>query len=210
MWLRTRVRILRAKQPMQTRLAFTAELWGDAAVVCRAIENRAGPVVDPEFGLFDSWTHANSFAARLNEGLDLDPVEARQIITSSMLATTSLLRLFLSSATDLASGHAPVLIAANTIQVKLVLAELRLALTFCRLALKENASHRTGRMLRNARNALYTAMNSLCRLNFRSCELEEISAKVEMLEAALQDFPPGQLGLYRNPGRDSQEIVFGR
>jgi len=73
------------KQIIQSRLAFTAEFWGDAAVVCRAIENRAGLVVYPEFGLFDTWTHANAFAAKLNEGLELDPVEARQIITSSML-----------------------------------------------------------------------------------------------------------------------------
>jgi hypothetical protein len=183
---------------MQGRLAFTAEFWGGAAVVCRAIENRAGPVVDPEFGLFDTWTHANAFAAKLNEGLELDPLEARQIITSSMLATTSLMRLFLSSASQQVASEAPVLLAANAIQVRLVLSELGLALTFCHLARGEKPGCRTGRMLRNARNALYTAMNSLCRLNFRSCELEEISAKVAMLESALQEFTPGQLTLYRN------------
>jgi hypothetical protein len=183
---------------MQSRLAFTAELWGDEAVVCRAIENRAGPVVDPEFGVFETWTHANAFATKLNQGLEIDPVEARQIITSSMLATTSLIRAFLSSASDLSTGDAPVLVAANTVQVELVLAELRLALTFCRLAREVKPGRRTGRMLRNARNALYTAMNSLCRLQFRSCELEEILAKVEMLEAALQEFPPEQLNVYRH------------
>ena len=52
------------------------------------------------------------------------------------------------------------------------------------------SGRQTGRILRNARNALYTGLNSVCRLQFRSCELEEISANVELLEAALQEFVP--------------------
>jgi hypothetical protein len=68
------------------------------AVVCRAIEDCAGPILDPEFGLFDSWTHAHAFAAKLNEGLELDPVGARQIITSALPASASLIRFFIRSA----------------------------------------------------------------------------------------------------------------
>ena len=72
-------------------MAFTAERWGNAAVVCRAMENRPGLVVDPQFGLFETWTHAHVFALRLNEGLDIDPREARQIVTSSVLAMACVL-----------------------------------------------------------------------------------------------------------------------
>jgi hypothetical protein len=186
---------------VQNRLAFTAEFWGDAAVVCRAIENRAGLVVYPEFGLFDTWTHANAFAAKLNEGLELDPLEARQIITSCVLATPSLLRLFLSS--ELATSEAPVLQAASALQGRLMLAELELALTFCRIARRGEPDRHTAKLIRNARNALYAGRNSLFRLHLRPRELEQITAKAEMLEAALRDFPSLDLSPYRNSHRDS-------
>src|ERR1700680_292137 len=74
----------------QRKLAFTARIWGDGAVVCRAEEGRPGPVVDQEFGQFDTWTHANAFANELNQGLELDPAEVQQIITDSILRTDEL------------------------------------------------------------------------------------------------------------------------
>jgi hypothetical protein len=70
----------------QSRLAFTAECWGTHAVVCRATENRPGPVAEKQFGVFESWTHAMAFARELNRGLHIDPVEVRQILTSAYLA----------------------------------------------------------------------------------------------------------------------------
>jgi len=72
---------------MQERLAFTANFLGDAAVVCRAIEDRPGPIADLAFGRFETWTQAQAFARRLNEDLKLDPGEARQIVTSAILCT---------------------------------------------------------------------------------------------------------------------------
>lgn len=77
---------------MQDRFAFTAAYWGEAAVVCRADEDRPGPIVDRKFGQFATWTQAHSFATRLNEGLNIPPVEARQIVTSSILCTNELFR----------------------------------------------------------------------------------------------------------------------
>ncbi len=77
---------------MPERFAFTAQYWGDAAVVCRVTEDRPGPVVDQEFGLFETWTQAHSFATRLNEGLEIHPIDARQIVTSSILCASELLR----------------------------------------------------------------------------------------------------------------------
>src|SRR5262249_5990013 len=117
---------------MQGRIAFTAGLWGDAAVVCRAVEGQPGPDVDPQFGVFDTWTHANDFAANLNHGLDVDPLEARQIVTSAILARAHLLQA--TGCLDIVCTDAPVLIVANALQVRLLLAHLVLALTFCRLA----------------------------------------------------------------------------
>ncbi|HEY6269778.1 MAG TPA: hypothetical protein VIX11_15875 [Candidatus Acidoferrum sp.] len=77
---------------MQERIAFTAKYWGDKAVVCRSSEDCPGPAVDQEFGEFETWTQANAFAGRLNEGLEIPPAEAEQIITSSILRTSGLLR----------------------------------------------------------------------------------------------------------------------
>jgi len=82
----------RTARLMKERLAFTATFLGDAAVVCRAIEDRPGPIADPAFGRFETWTQAQAFARRLNEDLKLDPVEARQIVTSSILCTNEVWR----------------------------------------------------------------------------------------------------------------------
>jgi hypothetical protein len=68
-----------------TRLAFAAEFWGDKAVICRVIEGRAGLVVDPQFGLFSTWTEANEFARRLNDKLGLTASDSHQIVTDAIL-----------------------------------------------------------------------------------------------------------------------------
>jgi hypothetical protein len=77
---------------MQDRFAFTASYWGKGAVVCRAIEDRPWPVVELEFGEFETWTQANFFATRLNEELDIHHAEAERIITSAFLCTSEALR----------------------------------------------------------------------------------------------------------------------
>lgn len=77
---------------MDARFAFTAQFWGDRAVVCRAVEDRPGPVVEQQFGEFKTWTQAHACASKLNEGLNLDPLEARQIVTSSLLATACIVQ----------------------------------------------------------------------------------------------------------------------
>jgi hypothetical protein len=54
-------------------------------------EDSPGPIVDQQFGLFETWTQANAFAAKLNEGLDVTQIEVIQIVSSSLLATASVL-----------------------------------------------------------------------------------------------------------------------
>lgn len=82
---------------MDARFAFTAQYWGDGAVICRAIEDRPGPLVEQQFGEFPTWTQAQNFASKLNEGLDLAPEEARQIVTNSLLAAACVIQEALSS-----------------------------------------------------------------------------------------------------------------
>src|SRR5690348_14451648 len=124
---------------MQRRFAFTAEYWGDAAVVCRATEDRPGPSVQQEFGKFATWTQANAFATRLNEGLEIDPAEADRILTGSILDASEILRAADSPAHTCDRLRWP--IAGNRLRVEFMLAKLDLAVTFCRIARSGPSQH---------------------------------------------------------------------
>lgn len=101
-------------------------------MVCRALEDRPGPVVEQQFGKFPSWTQAHAFATKLNEGLDLDPLTVRQIVTSSLLAAARVVQEGLDSTSSWAGS--PVRAAAHAAQFRFILSELALALTVCRSA----------------------------------------------------------------------------
>jgi hypothetical protein len=174
---------------MRERFAFTAQYWGDAAVVCRAVEGRLGPIVDQEFGEFATWTQANAFATRLNEGLEINPAEAGQIITSAILRTSELLR-----AADYPEFTCEALrraAAGRAIRVQFVLAELQLAVTFCRIV-RSKASENTERLLRNARNAFFSAVRYVQCTELAPCDVEAITARLVRLQEALQESPRQQ------------------
>jgi hypothetical protein len=168
---------------MQGRFAFTAKYWGDAAVVCRAVVERPGPVVEQEFAQFDSWTQANQFAARLNEGLEVHPTEAKQIVTSSILRSSELLRQ--SDSPDQPRGP----VAKRSLHVQFILAELDLAAAFCRLVPCKPRQH-TERMLRNARKALFNAMHYVAHSELAGCDLQEITARLQGLHSAFGGSAP--------------------
>jgi hypothetical protein len=169
---------------MQGRLAFTAKYWGDKAVVCRSSEDRPGPVVDQEFGEFETWTQANAFAARLNEGLEISPSEAEQIITSSILCTSELLRACVPA--DCAGGVLRGPVAGKSLRVQFMLTELELAVTFCRIVRSKPSQH-TKRLLRNARNALFNAMHYVVHSELADSDLQEITTRLKSLQAALEE-----------------------
>jgi hypothetical protein len=169
---------------MQNRLAFTAKYWGEKAVVCHSSEDRPGPVVDQEFGEFETWTQANNFAARLNEGLDTPPAEAEQIITSSILRTSELM--YEASLPEGAAGVRRGPVTGRALRLQFMLAELELAVTFCRIV-RSKPGENTNRLLRNARNALFDAMHFVCRSELAASELEAITGKLARLHAALEE-----------------------
>jgi len=182
---------------MHCRLAFTAEFWGDAAVLCRALEDRPGPIVDQQFGEFETWTQASAYAAKLNEGLELDPCEARQIVTSAALARDVLLNG--SSSWNEGCTRSCCVVASREMQAKFLLAELDLALTFCRLV-QENSAFRTERLIRNARNALFDGFHFISTHALFGAEFQELTAKLEVLELAL-------VNLLRNEDHVSGEVL---
>lgn len=174
---------------MQERLAFTASFWGQAAVVCRAVDGRPGPLVDQEFGPFETWTQANAFATRLNEGLDLDSTEAQQIVISSILRSIDPLH---AAVVQECSGDSwPRRAAGKPVRMQFILAELELAVTFCRI-IRSRPSPHTARMLRNARNALFNAMDYVFHSELTGRDLEEITAGCQRLQTAMQESLPQQ------------------
>jgi hypothetical protein len=170
---------------MEPRFAFTAQYWGIGGVVCRAVEDRPGPIVEQQFGQFPTWTQANACAGRLNEGLGLDLCDVRQIVTSSFLATACVLQAAL--ATDRSWINSPVRHATRAAHLGFLLAELSLALTFCR-SVRQMASHNTRRLLRNTQNAVVHARQFIALFDGDARELEDVSASLAALGAALQ--PP--------------------
>jgi hypothetical protein len=166
---------------MEPRFAFTAKFWGNDAVVCRAVEDRPGPVVEQQFGQFPTWTQANSCASKLNEGLGLDPLDVRQIVTSSFLATACVLQATITSLQPPSSIRA----AAQAAQLRFLAGELSLALTFCRSAslVPGPARHRA---LLNARKALEHSRQFMSLFDGDLHELKAIASRTDALYAALQ------------------------
>ena len=168
----------------EERFAFTAKYWGQHAVVCRAVEDRPGPIVVQEFGEFDSWTQANSFARRLNEGLDLDPIEANRIVTCSELRTNELMQTI--ECMEGVLGRPRTRSTDKFLRVQCAIAELELALTFCRLVTR-NPGRGTERLLRNARRALFNAMHSVLHSELAEADVELITDRMGRLAEALRE-----------------------
>jgi hypothetical protein len=171
---------------MPERFAFTAKYWGHAAVVCRAGEDRSGPVVEQQFGEFETWTQARMFAARLNEGLEIQPGEVQQIVTSAILHTNDVLGEI--DVPERARNRGCALEIARSVRVRFLLAELDLAVTFCRIVRTKPSRH-TERLLRNARNALFNAMHYVLHSEPPERELLEFSVRLQNLQAALESTP---------------------
>lgn len=168
---------------MEARFAFAAQPWGDRAVICRAVEDRPGPVIEQQFGQFNTWTQAQNFAAKLNEGLDLDTLEVRQIVTSSLLATACVIQEALNS--ELLRSETPHIAEIRASQLRSVLAELNLALNFCHSAHALSRSPML-RALLTARNALKRSVDFLMKFRGDDALMEEVVSRAAALDASLQ------------------------
>jgi hypothetical protein len=176
---------------MPERFAFTAKYWGRRAVICRADEDRPGPVVVQEFGQFESWTRAKLFARRLNEGLDIDPVEANRIVIGSELRANELMNAVQS--TEAVSDERNSQNTEKFLRAQFALAELELGLTFCRLV-ASNPNRPSERLLRNARNALFNAMHSVVYSELADSHVRLITARMKSLAEALELVGPQHEG----------------
>lgn len=166
------------------RMAFAAEFWDDRAVVCRAMENATGCAVVQEFGLFDSWTEANFFAAKLNEGLGLSADEARVVVTDALLASAELLKVAAHAAP--CPTLSPVLARAHFAQMEFLRCSLLLARTFCHLARCQKVEEQSARLFQNAWSAAEQAVAYLIELPMTRAEAENILVQIEVLKGDLR------------------------
>ncbi|HYT20210.1 MAG TPA: hypothetical protein VEW05_08270 [Candidatus Polarisedimenticolia bacterium] len=127
------------------------------------------------------------FATRLNEGLEIDPTEADQIITSSILGANEVLRV--ATLPSRARDGFCWRIAGSSLRVEFMLAKLDLAVTFCRIA-RCGPSQHANRLLRDARNALFDGMHFVCRSKLAPCDLEAITERLEKLQTAFEESSP--------------------
>src|SRR6516164_542227 len=83
--------IVLARNNRESASTFTAILSGKEGVVAKAVVGLPGLASDPQFATFPSYTQANEFAQRLNEGLGLTPSQARTIVTDVMVKAQALI-----------------------------------------------------------------------------------------------------------------------
>ena len=164
----------------ENRLAFTAAYWGQQAVVCRALENRPGPAVDQEFGEFRTWTEANSFARKLNEGLDLTPEDTLQIVNSALLASP---RWGFDLPNRVAAWNfSPIAAEAERLCWETMQIRLDLALTFCKVLRRRKQGIRSVKTIHQTRRAIDNAIKLLLQSQRDAPQLTRAWSKVHSLQ----------------------------
>ena len=168
------------------QVAFTAILSGREGVVARAVVGLPGLASDPQFATFPSFSQANEFAQRLNEGLGLTPSQARAIVTD-VLATAQALISECDSLVQMArelrlrSRH-----RYQYPELESVLTQLEVGVTFCNTACIRR-DVRKERLIQNASNALCNAVSAMRRFEFTMDGVEQIKAGMDVLENALEE-----------------------
>jgi hypothetical protein len=71
------------------RSAFAAVRTNDGAFVARVLEGTSGVWPQKEYGRFETWTQAQSFATILNQRYGIDVMEAQHIVVSASLAAAT-------------------------------------------------------------------------------------------------------------------------
>jgi hypothetical protein len=168
----------------RVRLAFTAERWGSGAVVCRAIENRPGLAVQQEFGEFPTWSEAQVFADKLNEGLELTWEEARQIVIGAGLAVRR--GTFVARKKKSVWSLAPVLVEAERLCWQNIHAQMELASTYCHILKYRQHEPAAHRMEKQIRFTIKQATDQLLRSKRRRRELQQAFLKLQTLKSLAQ------------------------
>ena len=131
--------------------------------------------------------HGEYLCQTIERGLDLDPIEANRIIICSELLTNELMSAVQSieAVSDQLNGRS----TEQFLRAQFALAELELALTFCRLV-ASNPNRPSDRLLRNARKALFNAMHSVVYSELADSHVKLITERMASLVEALKQICP--------------------
>lgn len=175
---------------MLARFAFAAQFWNDSGVVCRAWEDRPGPIVEQRFGTFPTWTEANACAVKLNRRAGIRPADASEIVAKSICLRDCLLHSAYESRAS--RGYSRAHHDNHKARLGLIHCELELALTFCetaRLCLRGSF-----RILSDSREAVRHAKLFILCYDGDPLDLFPIIELTDSLETALSAlFSPSRL-----------------
>lgn len=172
------------------RIAFAAGYWGEGAVVCRAHEDCPGPVVDQEFGFFETWTHANAFANKLNEGLELSTEQANQIVRSALLARAEVLHAGFPDAADRTRRLQLALLTAKERRrpVELLLVEMDIAIGIYRSARLLRDRRVSQQALRRGRRLAEQVVVTAQKLGLAEADRDKLVNRYDLLQRELDAF----------------------
>jgi hypothetical protein len=179
---------------MAAQLAFTASPWPNGAILACAVVGLPGLALDEQQRNFPTWTQANAYALKLNEGLGLTPLESRILVNDVRLAAAGLIR-----ECDSLRRQSKQLkqLLNQDLRLGFLLAELDLGITFCRMACDITSEDVKKRRLRKARKALSDAVLSMGRFAFTSAGSAEIRSRIERLQNALPDCAPPERPVFQ-------------
>jgi len=163
-------------------MAFEAVWWGSQACIALVREDRPGSVVDQEFGIFESWTRAHTFAVSLNEGLGLTSADAMQILLSAAISRPDFAALPAPHASF--ETLSPAVLSSRLARRRLIEARLDLAFTLCEVAQSVAPSPAIPRILGKVWAALESALESGPQLTASETELDLFHRRLRELAAA--------------------------
>ena len=129
----------------------------------------------------------------MNDGLGLSPDEARQIVTGAELAASDLKQI--AEPQSFFREYAPVIVKANSLQVRCVSSHLQLARTYCRLSRARHPVLRKDMLVQKAVQTLDWALNYLPEVSLNPDEAEDLFFQIGLLQTELHCVPRFGIGL---------------
>ena len=165
-----------------TAWSYTAVFSAHSAVIARSVKGLPGLCMEPRCESFSTWTEAECHTRALNEDLGLSPLEARTISTEATLSANSLI-----SECDSLIKAAKLLQKRNEeLLLAVVLAQIELGVTFCRMACGQRPEPVKCRLLGKARKIFINVVSAMERRRFSRHVSDEILAGTRRLEEQLE------------------------
>lgn len=162
--------------------SYTAVFSAHSAVVGRAVKGLPGLCFDSQLEFFSTWTQAENRARLLNDELGLKPVEARAITIGVALCAKGLI----AECSSLMNASRRLKAENQEMFVGVMLAELELGVTFCRMACDPRLDLVKCRLIQKARKALSDTRRAMEGYALIGEAAREVLAETRRLEDSLE------------------------